>query len=78
MNAQHGMTINPQLMLYRENSDTTVSSWTRLDLFAILKIGDAYITLSYENLLNANYFITPVYPMPDRTFRFGINWVFLD
>ena len=78
MNAQHGMTLNPQLMLYREYTDTTVSSWTRLDLFAILKIGDAYITLSYENLLNANYFITPVYPMSDRTFRFGINWVFLD
>jgi outer membrane receptor protein involved in Fe transport len=78
MNAQHGMTINPQMMLYREYSDTTVSSWARLDLFAILKIGDAYVTLSYENLLDANYFITPVYPMPDRTFRFGINWVFLD
>jgi outer membrane cobalamin receptor len=78
MNAQNGMTFNPQLVLYREDDDTTVGSWMRLDLFAVLKIGDAYITLSYENLLNASYFITPVYPMPDRTLRFGVNWAFLD
>ncbi len=78
MSAQRGMTFNPQLTLYREATDTTVNSWHRIDLFAILKIGDAYITLSYENLLSANYFITPVYPMPDRIFRLGVNWVFLD
>jgi outer membrane receptor protein involved in Fe transport len=78
MSAQRGMTLNPQLMMYKESTDTTVGAWNRIDLFAILKIGDAYITLSYENLLNANYYITPVYPMPDRVFRLGVNWVFLD
>jgi outer membrane cobalamin receptor len=78
MSHQRGMTFNPQLTIYRESTDTTVGSWNRIDLFAILKIGDAYITLSFENLLSANYFITPVYPMPDRIFRLGVNWVFLD
>jgi hypothetical protein len=66
------------MMLYEENTETNVGMWTRLDAFAILKVGNAYITLSYENLLDANYTITPVYPMPDRSFRLGVNWVFID
>jgi len=78
MNNHRGLTFNPRLMIYSENSSGDVPPWSRLDLFAVLKIGDAYITLTYENLLNASYYITPVYPMPDRTFRFGVNWAFLD
>ncbi len=78
MNRQRGMTFNPRLMLYEENTETNIGLWTRLDAFAILRIGDAYITLSYENLLNASYIITPIYPMPERTFRLGVNWVFID
>ena len=78
MNPQRGSTFDPRFTLYREQTSTTAGSWNRLDVFVILKIGDAYITLSYENLLNAKYFITPVYPMPDGTLRFGVNWAFLD
>lgn len=78
MGDQRGVDFNPQLMLYSENSTGNVPSWSRLDLYAILKIGDAYITLSYENLLNANYYVNLIYPMPDRTLRFGVNWEFLD
>ena len=78
MNRQRGMTFDSRLMLYEENSGMNPEVWTRLDAFVILKIGNAYITLSYENLLNAGYMITPVYPMPDRSFRLGVNWVFID
>jgi outer membrane cobalamin receptor len=78
MNRQRGTTFNPRMMLYEENTEANVGMWTRLDAFAILKVGNAYITLSYENLLDANYTITPVYPMPDRSFRLGVNWVFID
>ena len=78
MSHERGMTINPRLMLYSENSSGDIPAWTRLDLYAVLKIGDAYITLAYENLLNLNYYVTPIYPMPARTFRFGVNWAFLD
>lgn len=49
-----------------------------IDFFAIGKIGDAYIHVIWENLTNQNYYLTPVYPMPDRTLRFGISWAFLD
>jgi outer membrane cobalamin receptor len=78
MNRQRGMTFNPRMTLYEENTETNIGRWTRLDAFAILKIGNAYISLSYENLLNAYYMITPVYPMPERSFRLGVNWVFID
>ncbi|HEY6951220.1 MAG TPA: TonB-dependent receptor [Bacteroidota bacterium] len=78
MNGQRGMTFVPRTTMYVENTLINIGRWTRLDLFAVLKIGDAYITLSYENLLSANYLITPIYPMPDRIFRFGVNWAFFD
>jgi outer membrane cobalamin receptor len=78
MNRQRGMTFNPQMVLYTENTVTDLGRWTRLDVFAVVKLGTAYLTLSYENILNASYLITPVYPMPERTLRFGVNWEFLD
>jgi Putative porin/TonB-dependent Receptor Plug Domain len=34
----------------------------------------ATIYFTWENLLNKKYFITPFYPMPSRSLRFGIAW----
>ncbi len=78
MSDQRGATFFPRYMIYAENSSGDVPAWSRLDAYTVLRIGDAYITLSLENLLNANYYITPVYPMPGMTFRLGVNWEFLD
>lgn len=79
MDRQQGTTFIPRYMMYTENKDTTtIGRWTRLDAYVVLKLGNAYLTLSYENLFNSPYLITPVYPMPDRTLRFGVNWVFND
>lgn len=56
-----------------------VSPTTRIDLSIageIRKAATVYFVL--ENLLNKKYYITPFYPMPERNFRFGIAWEFLD
>ena len=56
-----------------------VSPVTRIDLSIageIRKAATVYFVL--ENLLNKKYYITPFYPMPERNFRFGIAWEFLD
>ena len=73
-----GMNFTPQLLSYTENRSVEIGRWTRLDVFAVLRLGDAAVTLAWENLLDANYWITPVYPMPGRSFRLGVNWTFLD
>lgn len=56
-----------------------VSTVTRVDLSLageIRKAATVYFVL--ENLLDKKYYITPYYPMPERNFRFGIAWEFLD
>lgn len=49
-----------------------------MDLFAIGKIGDAYVHLIWENITGNQYLLAPVYPMYDRNIRFGVTWEFLD
>lgn len=49
-----------------------------VDLFAVGKIGDAYVHLIWENITNADYLLAPVYPMYQRNVRFGVSWEFLD
>ncbi|MEW5799145.1 MAG: putative porin [Bacteroidota bacterium] len=49
-----------------------------MDLFAIGKIGSAYVHLIWENVTRNEYLLAPVYPMYDGNIRFGLSWEFLD
>ncbi|MBI3005840.1 MAG: TonB-dependent receptor plug domain-containing protein [Ignavibacteriales bacterium] len=73
-----GFQFIPHLHLFAENRGPQPGQFSTVDVFAILRIGDAYISLAWENLLNTNYFISPVSPLPGRNFRFGVDWVFID
>jgi hypothetical protein len=77
-NRQQGMQFDPQTLLYFQNNTSILGRSTTLDLFMILKIGDAHILLSWQNILNAPYILSPIYPMPGGHIRVGVNWVFLD
>jgi outer membrane cobalamin receptor len=77
-NRQQGMQFDPQTLSYVQYYTNIMGRSTTLDLFIILKIGDAHISLSWLNILNASYILSPIYPMPDRAIRLGVNWVFLD
>lgn len=77
-NRQQGMQFDPQTLSYTENTTSLIGRSTTLDLFMILKIGDAHISLSWRNVLNTLYMLSPVYPLPGRNIRLGVNWVFLD
>jgi outer membrane cobalamin receptor len=78
MTQHKGMELIPLQMLYVENTDASPGQFSVMDLFAVLHIGDTFVTVTWENVLNANYFITPVYPMPGRNLRLGITWIFID
>ncbi|MDP2364220.1 MAG: putative porin, partial [Ignavibacteria bacterium] len=34
----------------------------------------AIVYFTWQNLFNNNYYITPYYPMPSRSIRFGVAW----
>jgi outer membrane cobalamin receptor len=75
---QEGMQFDPQTLSYVQYKENIIGGSTTLDLFMILKIGDAHLSLSWENILDAEYILTPIYPMPGRHIRLGVNWVFMD
>ena len=77
-NRQFGMQFDPQTLSYVQYNNNLLGRSTIFDLFMILKIGDAHISLSWNNILNTGYILAPVYPMPGRNIRLGVNWVFLD
>ncbi|MGH2566794.1 MAG: putative porin, partial [Bacteroidota bacterium] len=73
-----GMQFHPRTGIYVESSGTEIESFSAIDFFLVANLGDAYLTLSWENILNERYMTTSLYPMPGRTLRFGVNWVFID
>jgi len=77
-NRQQGMQFDPQTLSYVQYNNNLMGRSTTFDLFLILKIGDAHFSLSWNNILNAGYILAPIYPMPGRNIRLGVNWVFMD
>jgi outer membrane cobalamin receptor len=77
-NRQQGMQFDPPTLSYVENKASILGRSTTLDLFMILKIGDAHVSLSWKNIFNTLYILSPIYPMPGRHIRLGVNWVFMD
>jgi outer membrane cobalamin receptor len=77
-NRQLGMQFDPQTLSYVQYNNDFIGRATTFDLFLILKIGDAHLSLSWNNILNAGYILAPIYPMPGRNVRLGVNWVFMD
>ena len=72
------MQFDPQTLSYVQFNSDLLGRATTFDLFMILKIGDAHLSLSWNNILNAGYMLGPIYPMQARTVRLGVNWVFMD
>jgi outer membrane cobalamin receptor len=75
---QLGMQFDPQTLSYVQYNSDLLGRSTTFDLFIILKIGDAHLSLSWNNILNAGYMLGPIYPMQGSNVRLGVNWVFLD
>lgn len=78
MSKHQGMRFLPAQLAHVENPGKPLNAFSTLDLSGVFRIGDAFINITWENVLNKRYFITPSYPMTDRNVRIGVNWVFLD
>jgi hypothetical protein len=75
---QLGQQFIPRMLIAAQQSNLMMPAFTRLDLYAVAKIGDAYLTLTLENPLNTNMMVLPYYPLMKRNFKLGVNWEFTD
>ncbi len=75
---QNGMKPHDVYGVWIPYTTATIGNSGAIDAFAIGKIGDAYVHLIWENLLNSQYMLAPFYPMNSRNIRFGISWEFFD
>lgn len=75
---QTGMRPYDQFGVWIPSTQLTYGPGGSVDLFAIGKIGDAYVHILWENLAGNEYLLAPVYPTYERNIRFGVTWEFLD
>lgn len=73
-----GETFSPFKRTYFSNSTESAFFTNGLTAYAEAKFGNAFVRLSYENLLSRGSYYVPIYPMFDRSLWFSINWAFLD
>lgn len=58
-----------------ENGLVEVPASNKLDFTLVGEIQKtAIVYFTWQNLLGNNYYITPYYPMPGRSIRFGVAW----
>jgi outer membrane cobalamin receptor len=58
-----------------ENDLVEVPSSSKLDFTLAGEIQkSAIVYFTWQNLFNNNYYLTPYYPMPGRSIRFGVAW----
>ncbi len=48
-----------------------------ITIFATLKLGEAYLRISYNNILSHIYYV-PYYPVYNGNFRLQVAWAFFD
>ncbi len=51
---------------------------TGLNTFAEIKLGNAFVKISLNNVLNNHYYYVALNPMFERNFRLSANWSFLE
>ncbi len=78
LNRQQGVDYHPRVRAYTLQQTYTFGRVTILDAFLVFHLGDAMISISWENLLNFNYYLLPFYPAPERHIQLGVNWRWID
>ncbi len=71
---------NPATLTFYQQNLTLVHYYPVADFFVNMKIKSARIFLRIENLdqglFEPGYFTVPSYPAADRSFKFGVSWMF--
>lgn len=73
-----GLSYFPLYAGYYENESKSPFMNNGIDAYAQAKLGNAYLRVRFNNLLNQGFYYTPIYPEPARHFQFSFSWAFLD
>lgn len=73
-----GMSYIPFNNSYLINNSESGSMMNGIDIFAVAKLGNAHVKISFQNIANSGYFFQPYYPMLNRNIRFSVSWSFFD
>jgi hypothetical protein len=68
----------PGMEVYAESTGRSVKPFSTVDLYGVFNVGDAFITLTWENPLDRRFMTVYPYPAIGRNIKVGINWIFLD
>jgi outer membrane receptor protein involved in Fe transport len=63
---------------YYQSEYTIGTSPSGLNLFVKAKLGNAYVRLSYDNLLSNDYYYVSIYPQLVGNLRMTVSWPFYD
>ncbi|MGC8897960.1 MAG: putative porin [Bacteroidota bacterium] len=78
LSAQEGRTYFPDIGYFISIPYVRFGPSTTIDFYAVGKIGSAILHFGILNITDAHTMLTPVYPVLDRTYHFGVNWEFWD
>jgi hypothetical protein len=76
--SSRGELFNPEVIAFVPNNGTPLGTGSSVDGVLFAGLGRAVVSLTWENLTNSRYFITPHYPVLDRAIKFGIRWQLWD
>lgn len=75
---QYGLDFDPETFFSPRQDFARIGPSAVFNGNVIGKIGNAYVHITYQNILSTEYMTTPFYPMPESYLRFGITWEFLN
>ncbi len=68
----------PQTRAYIPYAREKAISINGIDAYLKTRLGNAYVRITYQNLLSSGYYYVPVYPQLDGNMRITISWSFFD
>lgn len=74
----NGEVFIPQTRSYIPNNFDNGIMNNGLNIYAKARLGNAFIRVSFENILSQPYYYTAVYPNYGMNFRFMVTWSFFD
>jgi outer membrane cobalamin receptor len=78
MSAHTGTRFFPASGVFAENTGRNIGAFSTVDLYGVFHIGDAFVTMTWENPFDREFMTVYPYPAMNRNVRIGLNWIFLD
>jgi outer membrane receptor protein involved in Fe transport len=73
-----GLQLIPEQLSFTQQNSALSPGFAMVDFYTVVRIGDAHVSLTWENPFGVNAMMVPYYPLLGRNVKLGVNWVFTD